>query len=235
MRTRDGEKSSAEPSWHMAALCRAHRLTVASKKAGPCRQMAETRSWQSKLYCGPEVGVFPPGPAETCVGLRVSCVAPNSSIPFRLRWREAGGGRGDLQNVPRKEGHPARCSSRLSLGHCSQDPPGPSFLGSRLLRFECGFGLQREGRVPVSHSLHLPVPLPLLLLILTFFTGLLSLRLDLELGGAEQGGGSGWEGESAQPDTSSTDPLRAHWESWGLQNSPLHLSPAGDHSDSLLS
>ena len=91
---------------------------------------------------GPEVGA--PGPAEHLrVGARASRVGLSSSIPFRLRWREAGWGR------------PGVTASQLSLGRCSQATPGSSFLGSWLFRFECGFGLFHRTLVfkPGSHCL----------------------------------------------------------------------------------
>ena len=112
-------------------------------------------SWQSKLYYSPEVGA--PGPAEHLrVGARASCVALSSSIPFRLRWREAGWG--ETWGHSTRQGRPllaAELASSPSVGHCSQAIPDSSFLGSWLFRFECGFGLFHRTLVfkPRSHCL----------------------------------------------------------------------------------
>lgn len=49
----------------MAALCRAHGFTAASKKDGPWEQMAETRSGKANFIVALRLELFPPGTAET--------------------------------------------------------------------------------------------------------------------------------------------------------------------------
>lgn len=118
------------------------------------------------------------------------CIAPNSSVTFRLRRREVGWGAHGVTAHP-EEGHTAWCSSWLSVGHDSRPLLAPHFLDPGFLGLGVSLAYGEKG----GHQCPAPSLRPWedqpLLPALTFFTGLLSLTLGLKQGGVRWGRGGG--------------------------------------------